>query len=527
MEGNRAMLKRMACLAAAGFFVAVGLRADEPKDAKPAAGAKDEKAPEAKEEKPKEESSVTDHTLRAGGQVIPYKATAATILLKDDKGEPTASLYYTAYTRSDVKDTSTRPLAFLYNGGPGSSSVWLHMGAFGPKRVATSDAQATPPAPYHATDNENSLLDKADLVFIDPVGTGFSHAVGKAKDKDFWGVDADVKSLAQFVMAYTSRNNRWNSPKYLIGESYGTFRSAALGNYLQQHENMDLNGIVLISNVLDLGTISFVPGQDLPYVLYLPSYAATAWYHKTLKDPPAELTPFLAEARQFAVTEYAAALTKGSALGDAEKAAVAKKVARYTGLSEDYLVKADLRVTLAQYMVELQRSRQVITGRLDARFTGRIFDLLSEYAEYDPQERAISGAFTAVFNNYVREDLKFGQDKTYKTLSEDAGQAWDWKRKDGDQFEGFPGAPNVERDLAEALISNPYLQVQVENGIYDLATPFFGTEYTMDHLGVPKDARSRIHLEYYDAGHMMYVRDADLLKLKNRVAAFIDSTSKH
>src|SRR5579862_6491961 len=239
-----------------------------------------EKDKEKEKEKPKEESSITDHTVKIGGQILPYRATAATLLLKDEKGEPTGSLFYVAYTRTDLKDLSRRPLAFVYNGGPGSSSVWLHMGAFGPRRVATSDAEATPPAPYRLNDNESSLLDRTDLVFVDPIGTGFSRAVGKAKDSDFWGVDEDVKSLAQFVTAYVSRNNRWNSPKFLIGESYGTFRSAALSNYLQQHENMDMNGIVLISNVLDLGTISFNAGQDLPYILYVPSYAATAWYHK-------------------------------------------------------------------------------------------------------------------------------------------------------------------------------------------------------------------------------------------------------
>jgi carboxypeptidase C (cathepsin A) len=485
-----------------------------------------EKDKDKEKEKPKEESSITDHTVKIGGQILPYRATAATLLLKDEKGEPTGSLFYVAYTRTDLKDLSHRPLAFVYNGGPGSSSVWLHMGAFGPRRVATSDAEATPPAPYRLNDNESSLLDRTDLVFVDPIGTGFSRAVGKAKDSDFWGVDEDVKSLAQFVTAYVSRNNRWNSPKFLIGESYGTFRSAALSNYLQQHENMDMNGIVLISNVLDLGTISFNAGQDLPYILYVPSYAATAWYHKVLKDRPASLDPFLQEARHFATTEYAAALMKGSALPDAERLAVAEKLSRFTGLSTDYLVRANLRVTLGHFMIELQRSRDLITGRLDARFSGRGLNPLGELAEYDPQDRAISSAFTAAFNTYVREELKFGQDKTYRTAAEEAGDKWNWKRQQNDNNEGFPGNPNVERDLAEALVANPHLQVQVENGIYDLATPFFETEYTMDHLGVPKDARDRIHLEYYEAGHMMYVREADLTKLKGNVASFIEAASK-
>ncbi|HET7258884.1 MAG TPA: hypothetical protein VFI75_04145 [Candidatus Acidoferrum sp.] len=492
------------------------------KDAKPA----DKPADSAAQPAPKEESSVTEHSIKLGSQTIPYKATAATILLKNEKDEPTALLYSTAYTRSDVKDPSQRPIAFVYNGGPGSSSVWLHMGSFSPKRVITVNAAATPPAPYKLVDNANCLLDKTDLVFVDPVGTGFSRAVGKAQDKDFWGVDQDVKSLAQFITAYISRNNRWNSPKFLIGESYGTFRSAALSNYLQSHDGMYFNGIVLISSVLDLGTISFNPGEDMPYVFYLPSYAATAWYHKVLKDRPDNLSGFLEEARHFAQTVYLDALVKGSKIGDAEKMEVAKQLARYTGLSEDYLVKADLRVNLPQFMKELQRSRGLTTGRLDARFSGYSYDLLGEYAEYDPQDTSITGPFTAVFNTYVREDLKFGQDKVYHTGADEAGNNWDWKHRGGGDNFGFPGSPNVEGDLIQAMLTNPHLQIEVENGLYDLATPFFGTEYTMEHLGLPEKLQKNIHLQYYDAGHMMYLREEDLTKLKANVASFIDTASK-
>ena len=473
----------------------------------------------------KEESSVTDHTIKIGGQTIPYKATAQTILLKDDKGEPTALVYSTAYTRSDVKDLGTRPIAFLYNGGPGSSSVWLHMGSFSPRRVITVNAGATPPAPYKVEDNVYSLLDKTDLVFIDPVGTGFSHAVGKAQNKDFWGVDPDVRSLAQFIQTYITRTNRWNSPKFLIGESYGTFRSAALAAYLQDRNNIYLNGIVLISSVLDLGTISFYPGQDSVYIYYLPSYAATAWYHKLLKDRPDSVTAFIEEARKFAQTDYAAALAKGDRLTDAEKAEAAKKLARFTGLSEDYLVKANLRVNLPQFMKELQRSRGLTTGRLDARFSGPTYDLLGEFAEYDPQETAISGAFVAAFNAYVREELKFGADKNYQVAAEFNGANWDWKHQGADQF-GFPGSPNVEGDLVSAMIGNPHLMVEVENGYYDLATPFYATEQTMDHLGLSSALHKNIKLQYYEAGHMMYVRDEDLAKLKANIAAFIDNATK-
>ncbi len=487
--------------------------ADKPADASPAAP-------------PKEESSVTEHSIKIGGQTIPYKATAATILLKNEKDEPTALVYYTAYTRSDLKDLSQRPVAFVYNGGPGSSSVWLHMGSFSPRRVITVNAEATPPAPYKLSENPHCLLDKTDLVFLDPVGTGFSHAVGKAQDKDFWGVDQDVKSLAQFVNTYVSRTGRWNSPKFLIGESYGTFRSAALSNYLQSHDGLYFNGMVLISSVLNLGTISFNPGEDMPYIFYLPSYAATAWYHKVLKERPDNLSFFLEEARKYAQTDYADALMKGSKLGEAERVVVAKKLSRFTGLGEDYLVKANLRVNLPQFMKELQRSRGLTTGRLDARFSGWSYDLLGEYAEYDPQDTSITGPFTAAFNNYVRDELKFGQDKVYRTGSDEAGNNWDWKHRGGGDNFGFPGSPNVEGDLIQAMLTNPHLQVEVENGLYDLATPFYATEYTMEHLGLPEKLQKNIHLQYYDAGHMMYLRDEDLAKLKGNIAGFIDGASK-
>ena len=474
---------------------------------------------------PKEESSITDHTVKIGAQTISYKATAATILLKNEKEEPTALIYYTAYTRSDTKDMAQRPIAFVYNGGPGSASVWLHMGAFGPKRVVTANAAPTPPPPYRVADNAGSLLDKTDLVFIDPVGTGFSHAVGKAQDKDFWGVDSDIKSLAEMITIYVSRNDRWNSPKFLIGESYGTFRSAALSNYLQNHDGMYFNGIVLISSVLDLGTISFNPGDDQAYIFYLPSYAATAWYHKVLANRPDKVNSLIDEARQFAQTEYASALMKGSRLGAAEKTELAKKISRFTGLSEDYLIKANLRVNLPQFMEELQRNRGLTTGRLDARFSGYTYDLLGEFANSDPQSDAITGAYTAAFNAYVRDELKFGQDKKYRTGSDEAGNNWEWKHKVGENY-GFPGSPNVEGDLIQALLTNPHLQVEVENGLYDLATPFFATEYTMEHLGLPEKLQKNIHLQYYDAGHMMYVHDEDLAKLKSNVGAFIDAASK-
>jgi carboxypeptidase C (cathepsin A) len=516
-------MRKSLILCAAAIFLCFG----QPARVAAQTPEKDTKTPEAKAPDKcdvaatKEESSVTDHTIRIGGQSIPYKATASTTQLKNDKGDATGLLYSVAYTRSDVKDLSQRPVSFLYNGGPGSATMWLHMGAFGPRRAYTVDGSFTPPAPYKLVDNPESLLDKTDLVFIDAMGTGYSHAVCKAENKDFYGIDEDVEAFAQFIVTYLSRNDRWNSPKFLIGESYGTTRSAALGNYLQSHDTVHLNGIVLISTVLDFATLSFNGGDDRPYIFYLPSYAAVAWYHKVLKDRPADVVTFIEEARKYAQSDYTAALFKGGTLSAAEKAAVAKKVSYFTGLSEDYLIKADLRVTLGQFRAELQRSTGLTTGRIDARFTGYTYDLLEENAQGDPEGPAVGGAFTALINAYNHDELKFGKDKVYHNTSGSFGD-WNWTRKTTGPRRGFPGAPNVENDLAQALITNPRLLVEVENGYFDLATPFFATEFTMEHLGLPEALRKNIKEDYYSAGHMMYLHDEDRVNLHNHVASFID-----
>jgi carboxypeptidase C (cathepsin A) len=479
-------------------------------------------------ETPKEEWSITEHSIRIGGQAIPYKASAGTTLLKNDAGEPTGLLYSVAYTRSDVKDPSTRPVAFLFNGGPGSASLWLHMGAFGPRRVWTVNGEFTPPAPYRLVDNNESLLDKTDLVFIDAMGTGYSRAAGKATERDFYGVDEDVAAFAQFIVTYISRNDRWNSPKFLMGESYGTFRSAILGNLLQNRYGMHLNGIVLISSVLDLSTLTFAPGDDRPYIYYLPSYAAVAWYHKALKNRPANLTDFIDEARKYAQTDYADALFKGSTLTIAQKAAVAKKLAYFTGLSEEYLLKANLRPTLGQFNVELLRNRGLTSGRIDARFTGYTANLLSETAQGDPEGPAVGGAFTALVNMYNHDELKFGREKQYNIRS--GGGGWNWTRTGGGGRGGggggFPSAPNSQNDLAQAMVTNPKLLVQVENGYYDMATPFFPTEFTMTHLGLPAELQKNIKLNYYNSGHMMYLQDEDRVALRNNIVDFIDRATQ-
>jgi carboxypeptidase C (cathepsin A) len=402
--------------------------------------------------------------------------------------------------------------------------MWLHMGAFGPRRIWTVDGEFTPPAPYKLVDNAESLLDKTDLVFIDAMGTGYSRAAGKATERDFYGVDEDAAAFGQFIATYVSRNDRWNSPKFLIGESYGTFRSAVLGNLLQNRYTMHLNGIALISSVLDLATLTFAPGDDRPYIFYLPSYAAVAWYHKALKTHPASLPEFIEEARKYAQNEYADALYKGSALPAAQKAAVAKKLSYFTGLSEEYLLKANLRPTLGQFNVELLRGRGLTSGRIDARFTGYTGDLLAETAQGDPEGPAVGGAFTALLNMYNHDELKFGKDKQYNNRS--GGGGWNWTRTAsggrGGGGGGFPSAPNSQNDLAQAMLTNPKLLVQVENGYYDMATPFFATEFTMTHLGLPADLQKNIKLDYYNAGHMMYLRNQDRVSLHNNIAEFIE-----
>jgi carboxypeptidase C (cathepsin A) len=380
------------------------------------------------------------------------------------------------------------------------------MGALGPRRILTSDAAATPPPPYKTVDNEFSILDKTDLVMIDPVGTGLSKAVGEAKDKDFWGVDPDIESVSRFIRQYITDNGRWNSPKYLLGESYGTTRSAGIADLELPFSADDL------------------PGNQRALPFILPTYVAVAWYHKVLPNPPAELAPLLREARAFALGEYAHALALGNDLPDADRKAVIEKLHRYTGLAPDYLDKADLRVPLPQFTQELLRGRRETVGRLDARFLGVAFDPLAKNAEYDPQDAATSAAFAAAFLDYLHRDLNFGQGRTY-IFQADAWKTWDYRHK----IEGAVMPEmivNTGVDLAHAMGFNPNLRVLVLQGIYDLATPFLGTEYMVSHLDLRKDLRSHIEIKYYDAGHMMYVHEPDLKKLKQDVAAFVDGTDR-
>ena len=465
-----------------------------------------------------EEWSTTRHSMRLGSRTIPYAAKAGTTAIRNDAGEITGLMYSVSYVHGDAPGSGTRPVTFLFNGGPGSASMWLHMGSVGPKRVVTTNGEYTPPAPYSVVDNSETLLDRTDLVFIDAMGTGFSRIAGKGTEKDFYGVDADANAFAQFITTWLSRNGRWNSPKFIIGESYGTFRAAVVANILQQR-GVHLNGLNLLSMVLDLSTITFAAGDDRSYIYYLPSYAAVAWYHKALAQRPPSLEKWVDEARQYAVTDYAAALMKGSTLTEPEMTTVAKRLSALTGLSEEFLKRADLRPTLGQFNAELMRSRRMTAGRIDARFAGDTFNQLTESAENDPFNAAVASAYTAAVNHYTRDVLEFGGDRPYRNTN-GAGARWNWVRQGGGGF--FPGAPNVQGDLVQAMIANPNMVVQVENGYYDMATPFFPAEFTMTHLRIPARLQKNITLNYYEAGHMMYLRDEDRVALRDNLVAFIE-----
>jgi carboxypeptidase C (cathepsin A) len=475
-------------------------------------------------EPPKAEQSVTQHSIAVGGARVDYTAIAGIFVVKNEKEEPVANFGYTAYLKRGA-DPSTRPITFAYNGGPGSSSVWLHMGALGPRRVVVTDAGFTPPPPYRVVDNAESIIDRTDLVMIDPVGTGFSRAAGEAKDKDFWGADPDIESVSNFIKQWVTENNRWSSPKYLLGESYGTTRSAGIVDRLQTREGMAFNGVILVSVALDLEAIFNSPGNDRPYPLFLPTYAAVAWYHKVLPNRPEKLEPFLEEVRAWAEGPYAAALMKGDTIPDAERDAVARKLHEYTGLSEEYVRRSNLRIDEAAFTQELLRDRGETVGRLDARFTGPTLDAIGRDAEYDPQSAAISAAYTAAFLDYYHRDLNFGKGKTYIITNYGLFPSWDFKHK-------APGArfpspfTNTGLDLAHALTVNPTLRVLVLNGYFDLATPFLATEEMMSHLLLAKDLRPHVEMKYYAAGHMMYVNEDALKAMKADVAAFMDRTMR-
>jgi carboxypeptidase C (cathepsin A) len=491
----------------------------------------------------------TQGTVNVGGKQIAYTTIAGTLTVgsndaqdaqlgmdgkpqpgsqlalaepKDPKdATPVARIFYVAYFKKDANGEN-RPVTFFYNGGPGSSTVWLHMGSLGPKHVMTSGDQHQPAAPYKMVDNTYSLLDTSDLVFIDMPGTGFGRLTGKDAEKAFWGVDEDANAFARFIARFITKYNRWNSPKYIFGESYGTTRSAVLANILENHKNIDLNGVILLSQIFnfttDIDSPTGNPGVDLPYVLALPTYAATAWYHKKLPQQPAALEPFLKDVEEFAMGPYAHALALGTDLTAAEKQQVAEKMHESIGLPVAYLLKANLRVNGGEFEKTLQDDQDLTTGRLDTRFSGPNLDSLSKQAEYDPQSSAISSAYVSLFNDYVRHDLKYGDGQTYLPEMYSSEAHWNFMRSGG----SF--GLNVSNDLAEALKTNPRLRVMVNGGYYDLATPFFTAQYEDKHLPIPQSLAKNIEYDWYESGHMVYVDDESLKQLHDRVAAFIKST---
>lgn len=455
--------------------------------------------------------SVTRHSGTFGGKTIAYTATVGETYLKDKDGKPTASIFSTSYVK-DGKDPR-RPVTFLYNGGPGSGSVWLHMGAFGPKRVTIPDAKDDGAPPYPIIDNPESLLDVTDIVFIDPVGTGFSHALGKTEPKTFWGVTADAKSISEFIRLWLNDNGRWNAPKFIGGESYGTTRSAALINQLEgQYNDVAVNGVILISTILDFGAEADTEGNEMQYVVTLPSMAAVAAYHKHLPVQPTALEPFLDDARAFASGPYITALLKGNRLPPAERTAIRKQLAGFTGLSEDFLERANLRVSPDRFYKELLRDRGTSVGRLDSRYLGIDYDNAGEAPDNDPSFYGIDASYTAAINSWARDGLGYKTDRQYVTIGS-VGD-WDWKLGNGrDTY------MNVAPYLSKALRENSGMKIFVGQGYYDFATPFFGAEQSLTRPGFPA---GRVEFHYYDAGHMMYVREADLAKLSRDIRSFIE-----
>ncbi len=498
----------------------------------------------------KPEAVTTSGTVTIGGRAMSYQAVAGTLIVhprgwddvpRDPKtqaagaeegGEanPTAeaSMFYVYYSRAGE---GPRPVTFFYNGGPGSSTVWLHMGAFGPHRIVTSTDAHTPAAPYSLVNNAYSLLDATDLVFIDAPGTGFSRIAGKDKEKAFFGLDPDAYAFSEFVTQFLTRYGRWNSPKYLFGESYGTPRSAVVVNQLESERSVDLNGVILLSQILSFDLSpdrpTGNPGVDLPYETVLPTYAATAWYHKKLPGEHPSLEALLTEVEQFAMGDYARALAAGSDLSASDRAAIARKLHEYTGLPVEYILKADLRIDGGEFRQNLQEDGGLTTGRLDSRFSGPDIDPLSQRAEYDPQSTALSSAYVSAFNDYARKELHYGEGKVFKP-SIQTFRTWNFAHQQPGQ-QGPPLSPrqgvNVLPDLAHAMKLNPNLKVQLNAGYFDLATPFYQGVYEMHHLPIPQTLQSNIEFRFYDSGHMVYAKDSSLRQLHDNVADFIRRTS--
>ena len=483
----------------------------------------------------------SDGSVTIGGRRIDYQAVAGTLLVHpkgwddvqidpdktDKKPDALASMFYVAYLAKGV--TGPRPITFLYNGGPGSATVWLHMGAFGPRRIVTADDTHTGAAPYRVVNNDLSLLDASDLVFIDAPGTGFSRVTGKDVGKAFFNIDGDAEAFADFITQFLSRFQRWNSPKFLFGESYGTTRDAIVVNILEQQRDLNFNGIINLSQILlweaSPDDADRNPGVDLPYELALPTYAATAWYHHALPNAPKELSALITEVEEFATHDYARALHAGRLLDDAEKQRIAQKLHDYTGLPLEYVLRTNLRITGGEFTQSLALATDTTIGRLDTRFSGPTMDALAKSAAYDPQEAAIASAYVSAFNQYVRTDLKYGVDRTYKSGVDSINDNWDFRHKPvGVKHEPWI-TPNILPDLAAAMLYNPGLKVMLNAGYFDLATPFYEGIFEFDHLPIPQSLRSNLEVKLYPSGHMVYANAAAHKQLHDNVADFIRRAS--
>jgi carboxypeptidase C (cathepsin A) len=481
---------------------------------------------------PKERLVTTEHRLAVGKKTLEYTATCGTIVLRDytptydpkdttprKHDKATASFFFVAYTLKGMKKPAQRPVTFSFNGGPGSSSVWLHLGLLGPQRVACDDFGNAPPPPYALLDNEHTLLTDSDLVFIDPVGTGHSRVAEGEKPNEFHEYQRDLDSVGEFIRLYLTRFGRWGSPKYLIGESYGTTRAAGLSLHLQGKHDIFLNGVMLVSLALDMQTLSFDDGNELPYALFLPTYAATAWYHRALAPELQQrpLAEVVAEAEAFALGDYTAALMQGSRLAGAQRERVAAQLVRYTGLSAEYIARADLRPEAFRYFKELLRARGETIGRLDTRFIGQDRDDVGEHAETDPFFDAVLGAYAVGINRVLRDTLKYEADAPY-VIHAPIWDKWTWK--------GFENKyVNVGASLRKAMQANPHMRVYVASGYYDLGTPHAAGDYTLSHLGLREAAHERIRVSYFEAGHMMYVHQASRARMAKELRAFVKAAT--
>ncbi|HEY0450747.1 S10 family peptidase [Actinophytocola sp.] len=487
----------------------------------------DEAPPESTtEEKPAEPTDdlvTTSHSLTVKRRKLNYTATTGRVVLRkevltDGKFDgylPKAEVFLTAYTL-DGADPAKRPVTFAFNGGPGSSSVWLHLGLLGPRRVVSGDVGDLAPPPYGLVDNTETLLQHSDLVFIDPVSTGYSRAVKGEKPGDYHGFQADIESVGEVIRLWTSRNGRWMSPKFLAGESYGTTRAGGLAHHLQNRYGMYLNGLMLISAVLDFATLDFTVGNDLPYALFLPTYAAIGHYHGLLGDRPLE--EVLSEAEDFAARDYPWALAQGSRLSTEERAATVSRIAALTGLSEDYVDRVDLRVEHVRFFTELLRHRRLVVGRLDSRFTGWGPDYGREHMDDDPSSAAVMGAYTAALNHYLRSELDYPNDLPYEVLSTGVNNTWSYK-----EFEN--AHVTVTDKLSAAMRANQHLKVHVAFGYLDGATPYFASEHVLAHLNIPEELRGNISSAYYEAGHMMYVHEPSRIQQSKDLADFVTDAS--